>query len=68
MSAGGRSLVADLATETLDWMATDQSKPDVADEVWAFALATHVEGVPVTPRGFDVSETFGVSTDGGLQR
>jgi hypothetical protein len=53
------SLVGQLASATIDWMAGDPSKPDPGDEVFAFALATYVDGVPITPKGFDVSEKFG---------
>ena len=58
MAAASRSLVTDLAGETLDWMAVDCSREDVADEVWAFALATYVDGTAVTPMGYDVTDTL----------
>lgn len=53
-------LLNDLADETLVWTAgaPEGHREDVADEVWAYALATFVDGTPVTPRGYDVSETF----------
>lgn len=58
MAAASRSLVTELAGETLDWMAVDSSREDVADEVWAYALATYVDGTAVTPRGYDVTDTL----------
>jgi len=36
-------------------------RQDVSSEVWAFTLATYVDGVPITPRGYDVSDEL----DGG---
>lgn len=65
-------LVYQLVDETMRWMAQAPmgAREDVADEVWAFALATFVDGVPITPRGFDESERFGTDnqlmTDGGM--
>lgn len=49
-----RSLVSELASETLDWMADAPAgeRDDVANEAWAFALATFVDGVAVTPLGY----------------
>ena len=58
MTAVSRSLVTELARETLDWMAIDCSREDVADEVWAFALASYVDGTAITPLGYDVTDTF----------
>ena len=52
------SAVTDLARETIDWMADDPTREDVADEVWAFTLATYVDGRAVTPFGYDVTETL----------
>lgn len=60
-----RSLVYELAEETIDWMADDpQSREDVADEVWYFALATFIGGgrnrpTVITPRGVNVGEMYG---------
>lgn len=53
-----KSLVGQIAGETVDWLAEDRSRDDVADEVWAFALATVVDGRPITPRGYDESRRF----------
>lgn len=50
------SAVTAIASATIDWMADDHSREDNADEVWAFALATVVDGVAITPMGFDVSD------------
>jgi len=57
-----RFFLSMLAGETLDWMADAPrgERDDVADEVFAFALASFVDGVAVTPRGYDVTETVGV--------
>lgn len=64
-----RSLVGQLASETLLWMADEpRQREDVADEVWAFALSTFVDGVPITPLGYDDSGAFSsppIATDGG---
>jgi len=58
-AASNTSLVDELASETIDWMADDRSKPDAAGDLWAFTLATYIDGTPITPRGFDVSAKFG---------
>jgi hypothetical protein len=58
-AASNTSLADELASETIDWMADDRSKPDVTGEVWAFTLATYVDGTPIATRGFDVSDAFG---------
>lgn len=57
-SSEATSIVSQLASETLDWMAEDPSREDVADEVWAFALATHVGEIAITPMGYDVTDQF----------
>jgi hypothetical protein len=58
---GKQPFVYELADETLDWMAEAPmgQREDVADEVWGFALATFVDGVPISPRGFDESDRIG---------
>lgn len=55
-----RSLVYELASETMDWMAAAPmgKREDVSDKVWAYSLATFVDGVPVTPQGYDESHQF----------
>ena len=59
-----------LAHETLDWIAVDEpARPDVTDEVWAYSLATVVDGRAITPNGYDETPLFafdGVVADGGL--
>jgi len=57
------TLVDILVNETLDWMARAPigAREDVTDEVWAFALATYVDGVPITPRAI-VDESVEVAT------
>lgn len=54
-----RNILWDLSSETIDWMAEDPTREDVADEVWAVSLATFVDGTPITPNGYDVSDKFG---------
>ncbi|WP_337652662.1 hypothetical protein [Halomontanus rarus] len=49
----GRSFISRLADEVTEWMIEDPSREDICDEVWAFALATFVDGTAITPRGFD---------------
>lgn len=53
------SLVNELASETLDWMAEDEpNRPDVSDKVWAYCLATFVDGVAISPMGYDETWVF----------
>lgn len=64
------SAVAGLASETGYWLADDEhQREDVTDKVWSFALATFVDGVAITPQGYDDSHLFDVEpeprTDGG---
>ena len=63
LSGGGEQqpLVYELADETMNWVAEAPmgQREDVRREVWAFALATFVDGTPITPRGFDESEVVG---------
>lgn len=49
---------ADLASETIDFLADNPTAVDPFDEVLAFTFATFVDGIPVTPRGYDESEIF----------
>jgi hypothetical protein len=58
VSVTDRNLVSELACETSVWMgnAPRGARPDVCGEVWAFALATFVDGVPITPKGYDESD------------
>lgn len=53
-------LVGQLAAETTDWMAQRPmgEREDVADQLWAFSLATFVDGVAITPLGYDDTEQF----------
>jgi len=56
VTSADQSLVSEIAGETLDWMGEDPgNRDDVADEMWAIALATVVDGVAITPLGYDVS-------------
>lgn len=57
------SLVYQLGSEVNAWMcgAPEGEREDLSDEVWAFALATYVDGVAITPLGYDVSDQL----DGG---
>lgn len=49
-----------LADETVDWMLERPrgEREDISDEVWAFALATFVDGTAITPQGYDETHKF----------
>lgn len=59
------SFVNYLGSEVNYWMAGAPrgQREDVSSEVWAFALATYVDGIPITPRGYDVSDEL----EGGVE-
>lgn len=72
-SGTDRSAIDLLTDEAVRWMAEDEhARRDPAGELWAFGLATFIDGVPITPRGYDVSEEFDaglvVATDGGTEQ
>ncbi|MFC7077776.1 hypothetical protein [Haloarcula halophila] len=61
------SFLCGLAGEVTDWMAKAPrgEREDISGEVWAYALATFVDGTPLTPRGYVESEHFSPDESGG---